>query len=433
MPKSRCVLILLAALMLFSASAWATDSPQFRGPERDGRFAAEGLLQSWPEDGPPKLWSASGLGRGYSSVSVVGDRIYTAGEKDGEGHVLALDTSGRLVWSRAYGAIHPGEGFPGTRATPTWNDGAIYYVSSKGQALAIDAASGEVRWQVDLLETYKGKNVTWGLTESPLVDAGNVIFTPGGAALLVALDKATGEEVWRTPGTGDTSAYCSPRLLDDGKRRQIVTMTQRHIVGVDAENGALLWQHSYPGEWDIHAVSPLFSGNTIYVSDGYKQGTAAFQLAEDGRSAWVKWKAKDLDVRTGGIVLVDGRLYGAASNGSWCAVDADSGRVVTENRGVGTGAVIYADGRLYGYLESGDVLLVDPESLEIVSQFKVTEGQDQHWAHPVVAGGVLYIRHGDVLMAFDVRAQLDGQPGPDSPPDEKSAMSEGDDASTGGT
>ncbi len=406
MSKSRLTLILVAALVLFSWAAGAADSPQFRGPERDGRFADEGLMRSWPEGGPQKLWSAAGLGEGYASVSVVGDRIYTTGQKDDQGFALALDTGGKLLWSRGYGAIHDGSGYPGTRTTPTWDDGSLYLLSSMGRALAVDAKSGEVRWQVDLLKTYKGRNISWGVTESPLVLDELVIFTPGGEAALVALDKETGNRVWTTPGIGDTSAYCSPRLFDDGKRRQIVTMTQRHVLGVDPQSGALLWKRGHPGEWDIHAVSPLFQGSAIYVSDGYKKGTKRLELAADGKSVAEKWTTKELDVHHGGMVLVDGRLYGAASNGTWYALDAVTGEVAASLHKAGKGAVVYADGRLYGYTEKGEVVLVDPDpaSFEIISSFKVTEGGGRHWAHPVIAGGVLYVRHGDVLMAYDVKA-----------------------------
>lgn len=393
------------SLVLLAAAAPAADSPQFRGPERNGIFPAEGLLASWPEGGPEKLWSASGLGGGFSSVSVADGRIYTTGMDGGEGYVLAFDIRGKALWKRGYGALHDGNGYPGTRTTPTYHEGLLYLMSSKARAVALDAATGEIRWHKDLASAFGARNITWGIAESPLVVDDKVIFTPGGSgATMVALDKKSGEELWTTSDIGDGSAYCSPLLLDDGKHRQIVTNVEKHIIGVDPAGGELLWQQPYPGRWDIHAVSPVFDGDSIFVSSGYKQGGKMFALATDGRGVSLRWKNESLDVHHGGAVLVDGRIYGAASNGAWYALEAATGKIAGRIDHAGKGSVVYADGRLYGYVEVGDVLLVDPDpaNFHVVSSFRITEGQGQHWAHPVIADGVLYVRHGDVLMAFDV-------------------------------
>ena len=183
-------------------------------------------------------------------------------------------------------------------------------------------------------------------------------------------------------------------------------MTKQHMIGVDPETGELLWQVAYPGRYDIHAVSPVFAGSSIYVSDGYKHGGKMFDLAADGRSVALKWQERSLDVHHGGVVLVAGQIFGAASNGTWYALDAATGEAQGSIQRAGKGAVVYADGRLYGYVESGEVLLVDPdpESFAVVSRFEITQGDGRHWAHPVIADKVLYIRHGDALVAFDVGA-----------------------------
>ena len=397
--------IVALALSLLAPPAMASDSPQFRGPGRDGVYPAEGLLEAWPEGGPRKLWSATGLGQGFSSVSVVGGRIYTTGKEGDQGSVVALDTQGKLLWKRGYGEVHSGGGYPGARTTPTHDGGWLYILSSMGNAVALDAETGEIRWQVNVLDEFGGRNIRWGVSESPLILDDKVIYTPGGSgATLVALDKKTGEKVWATSGLREPSAYCSPRLLEHGGRRQIVTMTKRHMIGVDPASGELLWQQTYPGRWDIHAVSPIFDGNRIYVSDGYGQGGKMFELAADGRSVALAWEDENLDVHHGGVVLVGGHIYGAADNGTWYALDAATGKVAATLRRAGKGSVVHADGRLYGYTERGEVLLVDPDpaSFRIVSRLEIREGEGQHWAHPVIAGGVLYVRHGDVLMAFDV-------------------------------
>lgn len=400
MQLVRSALLALVVVCL-AAVAPAADSPQFRGPERNGVFPEAGLMDTWPEGGPRLLWIADGLGESFASISVVGERIYTTGKFGRRGSVIALDGDGNRIWATEYGEVHDGNGYPGTRTTPTFDAGMLYIMSSLGKAVALDAATGEVRWARDL----PSRDITWGISESPLVVDDSVIFTPGGrAGTLMALDKTTGETRWAMTELLERSAYCSPRLFDDGERRQIVTLTERHLIGVDPENGDLLWKVAHPGRYDIHAVSPVFHESLIYVSDGYRQGGKMFELAANGRGVELRWTEGELDIHHGGAVLVDGIIYGAASNGTWYALDAESGEVLASRRRLGKGSVVYADGRLYGYVESGDALLVDPdpESFTVVGEFEVEHGRGQHWAHPVISDGVLYIRHGDVLMAYDI-------------------------------
>ncbi len=392
------------ALCLFAlSSAVSAESPQFRGPDRSGIYEVSGLMQSWPEGGPELLWSVSSLGEGYASVSIADGRLYTTGADGGKGSVVALDLEGRQLWRTEYGKVHNGQGYPGTRTTPTLDDGMLYILSSNGLAVALDAATGEIVWQKDLAI----RNITWGITESPLVVDDKVVYTPGGAVgTMVALDKKTGDEIWVVTDPNEPSGYCSPVLYDDGERRQIITLTKAHLFGVDPDTGATLWKHRYPARYGIHAVSPVFDGNTFYVSDGYKQGGKMFALTADGRGVSVKWEEPSLDVHHGGAVLVDGRIYGAASNGTWSVLDAATGEVLASERRRGKGSLVFADGRIYGYVEGGEVLLVDPdpESFEVVGRLKVDAGRGQHWAHPVISDGVLYVRHGDVLMAYAVSA-----------------------------
>ena len=394
--------LLLPTLLLVGGAVFA-DSPQFRGPDRSGVYPGSGLLQSWPEGGPRLLWSAEGLGEGFASVSLADGRIYTTGADGRTGFVRAFDLDGNRLWEAEYGKVHAGEGYPGTRTTPTWNDGMLYILSSNGLAVALDAASGEIVWQKELAI----RNITWGITESPLVVDDKVVFTPGGAVgTLVALDKKTGREVWVVTDPNEPSGYCSPVLYDDGSRRQIITLTKGSMFGVDPDTGRRLWKIRYPARYGIHAVSPVFDGSSFYVSDGYKQGGKKFALAADGRGVTLEWEESSLDVHHGGAVAVDGRIYGAASNGTWSVLDSSSGEVLASQRRLGKGSIVYADGRLYGYVESGEVLLVDPDpsSFEVVGRMKIDAGRGQHWAHPVVSAGVLYIRHGDALMAYDVTA-----------------------------
>lgn len=404
-------LTLVGLLALSTSAAWADDSPQFRGPDRDGIYSASGLLESWPEAGPERLWTATGLGEGFATVSVADGRLYTTGMQEQVGTAFAFDLDGKLLWKKAYGKEHAGGGYPGTRTTPTVDGDRLFLLSSMGVAVALSAKDGATLWSVDLLDRFKGKNIYFGMSESPLVDGDRVIFTAGGKdAAVVALDKATGETVWATKGLSETSAYCNPVILDNGKHRQIVTMVQKSLVGLHPESGKVLWQESMPAEYDIHSTSPVIKGNRIYITHGYDQGGHLYELAADGRSVKKLWRDEKLDVHHGGAVVVGDVIYGAASKKTWYALDMETGAELASIRRAGKGAVTYADGLLYGYVESGDVLLVnpDPKDFRIISQFEIKDGEGQHWAHPVVAHGVLYIRHGDVLMAFDIAAEKGG-------------------------
>ena len=403
-PGARAAALLLSGLA--ATAPLAADSPQFRGPERDGIFPATGLAKSWPEDGPKLMWSVSGLGESYASITVAGGKIFTTGKSGETGTVYAFDLDGKKLWSTVYGTEHPGGGYPGARTTPTYHAGSIFLLSSNGDAVALDAASGAIRWKVDVLERFGGENVYWGLSESPLVDGGRVIVTPGGQdASVVALDAKTGATVWASQGLSDSAAYCSARIWQTDRHRQLVTMTAKHLVGLDPESGTVLWRTAIEAAYDIHANSPVFDGDLVYVSH-HVLGGQAFRLSEDGRSVTPVWSEELLDVHHGGAVLLDGRIYGAALKENLYVLDAASGEILASIPDLGQGAVIYADGRLYVYTHGGEVLLVDPDpaGFRVISRFTVTAGDGQHWSHPVISGRVLYIRHGDSLIAYDIAA-----------------------------
>ena len=402
----RKILVSILTLALAATSLQAGDSPRFRGPEGDGVFAETGLLASWPDSGPKMLWAAEGLGETYASMSIVDGHIFTTGLIEQRGKLFALDLKGQQVWVKDYGAEFDGRGYPGTRNTPTFHGGKLYLLSSLGKAMAFDAKTGEVQWQVDLFEKFKGENTYFGLSESLVIDGGKVFVTPGGPdASVAALDAETGETVWTSGGLSDGAAYCTPRIFDNGTHRQLVTMVAKHVVGIDPEKGDVLWRQPYEVSYDIHAVSPEFIGNGIFVSHGYEQGSKLFELAADGRSVTEKWSHAELDVHHGGAVVHDGHIYGAASKKSWFSLEAATGKEAASIRRLGKGAVVFADGHLYGYTEAGEVVLVDPDpaNFKVISSFKIERGSGNHWSHPVISNGVLYIRHGEVLMAYDVK------------------------------
>lgn len=410
----RVSLAITATVVLSIVSAgFCDDWPQFRGPNRDGKSAETGLLKRWPAGGPKLLWIADvNLGVGFSSMSIVKGTIYTTGLIDKQEHLFALDLKGKLKWKVKYGP-----GFtkfpPSTRTTPTVDGDRLYVMSSKGRIACFSTADGKEKWGVDTAKKFGGRNIQWGIAESVLIIGAKAICTPGGEdATMVALNKMTGETIWRTKGLGELSAYCSPILIQDDKKSLIVTMTESHVIGVSPDEGKVLWKYPYRGRCQAHTVTPLYHDGRIFITSGYNDGAVMLKLAPDGKSVRVAWKNKDFDTHHGGVVLVDGHLYGTTwdsnRDGNWICVDWDKGKIRFDKHWKCKGSIVFADGMLYCYEEKGGtvgLVKASPTGFSVVSSFNVTRGEGKHWAHPAIADGVLYIRHGSALMAYDIKAK----------------------------
>ena len=404
--------IVVAVALLLSGTVWAADSPQFRGPNRDGKFPETGLLQAWPEGGPPVLWVATGLGAGYASVSVVGDTIYVPGMFGEEGYVFMLDLAGNVKGKFLYGMETQEKRAPGPRSTPTIDGNRLYIMTGLGVLSCWQVPEGAKLWEVNVLERFGGENITWNIAESVLIDGDNVICTPGGPdASVVALDKMTGETKWTSKGLSEHSAYCSPDVIERGGRRIIVTMTAKSVVGIDAATGELLWTHFHETDYDIHAVTHVYADGMLYYTAGYKSGGGMLALSSDGSAITPKWRDMNLDCQHHGVVLLDGYIYGTShgSRKGLVCLELTTGNVMWSTNEVKQGVVEYADGMLYIYEgpKGGTVRLVKatPDGFTQTGSFVVTEGADNHWAHPTIAGKRLYIRHGDALIAYDIAAK----------------------------
>ncbi len=398
---------LALVIAVISSPLMAGDWPQFRGPTRDGISTETGLLKQWPEKGPKMLWSYPDLGKGYASLTVVGGKIYTTGCEGKTGFLYCFDNAGKLLWKVSYGPEWTGSN-PGTRTTPTFDGGKLYLMSGLGNICCLDAKTGKEVWSVDTFKTFGGKNISWGISESVLVDGDKVFCTPGGPdASVVALNKATGETIWTTKGLSDKSAYCCPRIIAHGGKRILLTMLQQTVVGIDPATGKVLWKFPHKVSHDINAVAPAFKDGMIYLTNGYDHGGLAIQLSADGASVTKKWSEPELDVHHGGVVLLGSDIHGAGTEGQWMCLNLLSGKIKYKSKLVGKGAIIFADGLLYGYGEGGTVGLIQPAAggYKLISSFDIQLGDEEHWAHPVVSNGVLYIRHGTALMAFDIKSK----------------------------
>ena len=405
---STLSLALLAILLAQVASAG--DSPRFRGLNGDGKFDESGLLTSWPENGPALAWSARGLGAGYGSASVAGGTVFVPGMTPDEmGHVFLLTLDGKAIGDIPYGKETLNEQAPGSRCTPTIDENRLYMLSGLGVVYCISLDTKSTLWEVNLLERFQAENNTWNYAESLLIDGAHVICTPGGKqGLVAALDKMTGETVWATQGLVDQASYCSPTIATHNGHRILLTETAKFVVGINPDTGALLWSHGHETDYDIHAVTPIYDKGLVYYTGGYGSGGGALELSEDGSAVTLKWTDKVLDCQHHGVVLVDGSLYGTSQKGELICLEMATGTIAWKTREVRQGVTIFADGMLYVYEgpKRGVVSLVKaaPQGFELAGQFTVTEGDGNHWAHPIIVNGMLLIRHGDVLLAYNLKA-----------------------------
>lgn len=397
------LLIFLAATLVFSEvlSEW-------RGANRDGIYPNERLLKKWPEAGPKKLWSADGLGIGFSSPAVTQQAVYVTALIGSEGRLFAFDHNGKQIWKTGYGPEWD-QGHKGARTTPTVVDDKIYLISGMARVVCLNTA-GAIEWSVDMEREFGARNLHWGLTESPLVDGDIIYCTPGGSkAMMAALNRFTGKTIWQTKGNGQLSAYCSPVIIKHNGKRILVTMTEKAVVALEPASGEVLWQQPHVTQYDINPNTILYQDGYLYTLSGYGTGGQMFALTADGKSAQKVWVNETPDSQMAGAVLVDGYIYSSGhKNRGWACSAWKTGAVQWQSRDYGgKGPIIFSDGMLYLYSEKGDVVLAkpNPEKFEPVSAFVMQDGSGEHWAHPVIKNGRLYIRHGDVMNVYDISAR----------------------------
>jgi len=376
--------------------------------DRTGIYNETGLLKSWPENGPELLWHYDGLGDGHSSVTISSGKIYVAGLLDGKGYLHVFDLNGGLLNKIMYGDEWT-LNYDGTRGASTISDGKIYLISGMGDLICLDENNPEVViWKRNLLVDFESKNNTWGITESPLIIGEKIIATPGGKEHnVVALNKNTGELIWSSPAKGELSAYCSPLYIGDQETPLIVTITADHIIGLEASTGKLLWSFESKNRNQIQSNTPVYANNMILCTSVDK-GSTMLRLSEGGRKAEIVWEIPEFDNMMGALVKIGDYVYGSDSgytNRYWYCVNWETGEIMYRERGLSVGVAIAADSMLYCYSDKGEMALVraTPEKFDIVSQFQIEMGTAQHWAHPVIYQGVLYVRHGDTLMAYRVK------------------------------
>jgi outer membrane protein assembly factor BamB len=407
-------LMLVMLILSTGGAVGAHDWPQFHGPRRDNLSLETGLLRQWPVQGPKLLWTAQGMGQGFACAVISQGCIYTSGNIGNDTVITCLTLDGCTKWTHRNGPAWK-QASPGTRATPTIDQGRLFHENAVGDIVCLDAQTGRPIWSRNILKEFNGRNIEWGLSESLLIDGDHVICTPGGEkAGVVALDKSTGKTVWICPNTGDKPGYASPIAFEYQGLRQIVLFMAKSVVGIHAETGKLLWQVKHETPFDENINRPVFYKGLVIVASR-TSGARALRVSVEGQGASVKqvWESDLLEPQHGGMLLLDDHLYAAcrqSSLGPWVCLEAVSGRCVYAEKGIGTGSLTYADGHIYALSQKGVMALIQarPTRFDIVSQFKLpSQGRGPFWAHPVVAHGRLYIRHDDFLYCYDIR---DGSP-----------------------
>lgn len=371
--------------------------------------AETGLLKRWPEGGPPLLWTFDGCGRGFSGVALAEGKIFTAGDfGDGE-KVIALDLSGRLLWETANGDAWS-HASPGSRSTPTYDAGALFHLNPLGRLASFDSASGRERWACDLKAVFDARWGVWALAENVIVDGDRVFCMPGGPrGRVVALDKNTGRTLWANTEIEDIAAYCSPVIITHAGVRQLLTMTQKAVAGIELTTGRLLWSAPFVPRSPQNALTPVYHEGRVFVACGHSSGGSVMKIDVATKSAAPVWHREDLDNCHGGALLIDGKLFGCGcrqGGKNFYCVDFLTGATLKLDPSLGKVGMTTAEGMIYCLNHQGTVSLLEitPGGFEIVSQFPLPKKAANYYlAHPVICGKRLYLRGGERLYAYDIR------------------------------
>ena len=412
--KFKHIVIGFITLILTSAAVGGpvndTDWPQWRGTDRTGISRETGLLKSWPEAGPSVVWAIDGLGEGYGSIAVKGDRIFVQGVKGGNSTVFCLNRAdGKTLWTAALGRSLDQDRGGGPRGTPTIDGDKAYALAENGELACLKTQDGSEVWRRNILKDFGGRNPRWLISESPLVDGNRLIVTPGGSqAGIVALDKMTGKTVWTSKELSDHAGYSSCMINNVGGVRTIMGFTSAAAVGLRASDGKLMWKYEPVANRTANCTTPVFQGNKVFYTSAYGTGCALLELKADNGvvKAEEVYFSRNMQNHHGGVVLLDGYIYGF-SNAILTCMKFDTGEVMWKDRSVGKGSLSYADGHLYLLSENNEVGLAEatPAGYKEKGRFKIADRGWPSWSHPVVAGGRLYIRDQGTLTCYNVKAR----------------------------
>lgn len=396
--KALFTLACLTALQTITAQ-W----PQWRGPNRDGFCNETNLLKSWPAEGPKLLWATDSImGDGFSSAIIQDKTIYTTGKKDSVEVITALDLTGKVIWQKEIGKASKND-WPESRSTPTIFKGKLYSVTVLGEISCVDSKTGTIDWKISIPKKFEAISVGGSdFCESPLVADDKVFITPCGKnTTMVALNGSTGETIWKSESIKDTNFFVSPVLIQRNEKKMIVTSTKNTILAIDATTGKIIWTEKVSSGGFV----PVPLGKQVYFS-GRNCGKM-FSMNDDMNSADILWRDTLKISNLAGAVHLGNKLYGTSDQGKglFC-MDWETGKILSTNKDIKSANLLVADGMIYSYEDrSGKISLLKPNenSIELVSSFKVKTGKGPNLAHMSIANGMLFVRHGKHLMAYNVK------------------------------
>ena len=401
----------LATAVLTATPLLSADWPQWRGAGRVGHSPDTSILAPWPKSGPKQSWIFKDAGIGYSSFSIVGTRLFTMGARQESEQVICLDaTTGKELWATSLGPVYENNWGDGPRSTPTVDGDHLYALSATGILACLNIKDGTEVWKVDVVKSLGGQLQGWGYTESVLIDGDHVICTPGGQqGTMAALHKKTGAVVWQSSKLKGPAQYSSPIRIEVNGQPQYAQLLMNKVVGIAPKDGALLWETSFPGRV---AVIPtlVFHDNSVYATAGY--GTGCQMIKLDGAEPEVVYEEKSITNHHGGVIVVDGKIYGHSDKGGWTCQDFLTGKIEWQDESLGKGTCTYAAGHLICVDENdGTVVLATakPDKWQEISRFKLApqtslrKKEGRIWSHPVVVNGRLYLRDQDLIFCYNVK------------------------------
>ncbi len=403
--------LVLGLLLGTLGAAEGADWPQFRGPNRDGLSKETGLLKSWPKDGPAKLWSVTNLGLGFGTPAVAEGKIFGLGTRDKQDGVWALnEADGKELWFTPFDAPRNTNQNNGPSGTPTIADGKAYAVSSKGKLVCLETKTGKLEWQVEFVKDFGGSVPSWGYTESPLIDGDKLICTPGGKNTIVALEKATGKVIWKSAvPKGDGAQYSSAITVESAGQKQYIQFVRGGVVSVGASDGEFLWRYDTPANGTANCSTPVFHDGHVYAASSYNKGGGLAKVSKNDGKFETKevYFEERLKNHHGGVVLLDGYLYGEGSGKLTC-VDFKTGAIAWSEPKASKGSITFAEGLLYHRNEGGKGTIIlaeaNPKKYVELGRFDQPDRSKlSAWAHPVVANGRLYIRDQELLLCYDIK------------------------------
>ena len=414
MPHSKVIVLFALLVLMPVTTALAQDWAQWGGPHRNFTSDTKGLATTWPATGPRRLWQRE-LGEGYSAIAVERGMLFTMYRKGDNEVAIALDAAtGKTVWEYSYAAPFSPEydmsNGPGPHATPLVSGDMVFTSGATGKLNCLDKKTGKLLWSHDLIKEFQGTVRVNGYSCSPIAYKDTIVMMVGGpSSSLVAFNRQNGSVVWKKHDFRNSTS--SPIIINVDGQDQLVAFMWSDIVGVDPNNGNLLWSHAHPAEHGLNTSTPVWGpDNLLFMSSGYGGGSRVLKLSRAGDKTTVEevWANSLMRIHFSNAIRVGDFVYGSSGDfgpAPFTAVNVKTGNVVWRNRSFPRASALFADGRFIILDEDGHLLLATAtaEGLTVTSKAELL--QNQSWTVPSLSGTRLYLRDRKNIVALELGAQ----------------------------